>query len=192
MTVDHTRALVGARGRGFHRRARRSTAASSAARSGRVGSNGPPHQVSVRRAPRPRDRRGSRAISRSPAGRHSLPADSGLRLRGGEGSARRRSRAKSFRADGVIPSVAEVIDVGERLATGVGQNGGEARLPGVERPVVNSVGIGFARPGTRCGTRRDASWSSPWRPGSPDAVSRDGCRTVRRCVASPWARHGRA
>ena len=47
----------------------------------------------------------------------------------------------------MIPAVAEVIEVAERLAAGVGQNGGEARFPGVERPVVDSVGIGFAPAG---------------------------------------------
>lgn len=47
MTVGHARAFAEARGRGAQRRARRSMSASSVGRSAGVGSNEPPHQVSV-------------------------------------------------------------------------------------------------------------------------------------------------
>src|SRR5208283_84837 len=52
-----------------------------------------------------------------------------------------------FELDGVFPAVAEVIKVAERLAVGVSQNGAETAFLGVQRSIIDAVGIGFAPTG---------------------------------------------
>jgi hypothetical protein len=46
--------------------------------------------------------------------------------------------------DGVRPAVAEVVKVGEGLAPGIGENSAEAALPGLQRGIVEAVGVRFA------------------------------------------------
>lgn len=92
----------------------------------------------------------------------------------------------------MIPAIAEIIDVAERLAASVGQNRCEARLLGVHRSI-DAVGVGFAPAGAADAELVEVGVGPA--PGGLDrqmqAVETDVGRHDN-AAHHPWVRHGRA